>query len=212
MNNLLALLEKYQTQNIIAVIALILAYLAYRKSVIDEYRSWLDLAKSFQHELNYAKYWIGNSYEKMMSIDWSNPSRFVYPLTAEAAKALIWKGHPPKRIFPDDFFDKLAIYNERIQAFNHFLMIQGINYVVAEVDNKNEKISEKAKHINYIIHNDLIGSQDNYHLHNLYNYFSCQLKMIEKADLLLIPWYFKYPERIVLATIFIYIIVDYFIQ
>jgi len=60
MSYLLNVLDELQTQNIIAITALILAYLAYRKSIVDEYRSWLDLGKAFQHELNYAKHWINN--------------------------------------------------------------------------------------------------------------------------------------------------------
>ena len=205
---LLEILAKYQTQNIIATTALIFAYLAYRKSILDEYRSWLDLAKSFQHELNYARHWIGNSYENVIGLEWANPSKLVYPLTAEAAKALIWKGHPPKGIFSDDFFDKLAIYNERIQAFNHFVTIQGINYAMSDFANKNEKSLE----INKIVHNGLIGSNDETHLHYLYNFFRCELKIIEKTDLSIIPWYFKHPKQIIFATVAIYVIADYFIQ
>lgn len=212
MIHLLNVLEKLQTQNVIAITALILAYLAYRKSIVDEYRSWLDLGKAFKHELNYAKNWIGSSYNKSTNFDWTKPSKFVYPLTDESAKALIYKGHPPKGIFSDEFFDKLAIYNERIEAFNHFLNIQGLNYITSKFETDDEGEKNKTNHINSIIHNELIGDNGEYHLHHLYEYFQCELKIIEKAKLLMLPWYFKYPKIIIIATFFIYFVIDYFIS
>lgn len=211
MNYLLTFLEKLQAQNIIAVFALALAYLVYRKSKVDEYRSWIDLAKSFQHELSYAKHWIGGSYNNSINLDWLKPSKLVYPLTDESVKALIWKGHPPKGIFSDDFFDKLAIYNERIEAFNHLLKIQGLNYASCKFETDDEGEKQKTNHINSIIHNDLIGNNGDYHLHSLYEYFKCELKMIDQNGISAIPWYFRYPKTIILLTFVVYMVIDYFI-
>jgi hypothetical protein len=205
------ILADFSIGDLVAVLALILAYLAYRKSVMDEYESWLDLAKSFQHELNYAKHWIGSSYNKSTNYEWVKPSKFVYPLTDEAAKALIWKGHPPQGIFSDNFFDKLAIYNERVQAFNHFLNIQGLNYIASEFETKNEGVKSKTNHINSIIHNELIGDNGEYHLHNLYEYFNCELGMIRKNYLSIIPWYLKFPKFVIFSAVIILLIIRYFV-
>ncbi len=210
---MLNFVNKFETQNIVAVVALVLAYLAYRKSVIDEYKSWLDLAKSFQHELKYAKEWIGNSYKNIDNKGWVNPSSMVYPLTSEAAKALIWKGHPPRSLFSDEFFDKLAIYNERVQAFNHFLTAQAINYVLHGIyDEKSKLYNEKTNHINKIIHNGLIGSTGEYDLHSHYEYFRCELRIIENTGLSKIPWYFKNPIVMISLLLILYLTLDYFLQ
>lgn len=212
MNYLFTILGKLQTQNIIAITALILAYLAYRKSIMDEYRSWLDLFKAFKHELNYAKNWIGNSYNNSTNYEWTKPSKFVYPLTDETVKALIWKGHPPKGLFSDEFFDKLSIYNERIEAFNHFLNIQGLNYASTKFETEDEGEKCKTNHINSIIHNEFIGDNGEYHLHHLHEYFQCELKIIERFGLAMLPWYSKYPKIIIIVTVIIYLVVDYFVS
>lgn len=215
--NFFLIFEKYQTQNIIATIALILAYLAYRKSIIDEYKSWLDLAKSFHSELKYAKEWLGCTYNGSIEEGWLDPSKIVYPLTSESARAMIWKGNPPKGLFPEGFFDKLTLFNERIQAFNHMLLLQGVNFIKSEYeDNKgiipDKSSKERAKHINTIIHNHLIGNQNEFHLHNHYEYFVCELKSILKTDLNILPWYYKRPTLIVFSTLIFYLFIDYLIQ
>ncbi|HEY0220737.1 MAG TPA: hypothetical protein VGC58_00765 [Candidatus Paceibacterota bacterium] len=210
------ILSKYQTQNIIAIFALIFAYYAYRKSIIYDYQSWLDLAKSFQSELNYAKGWIGNSYSNDFEKDWRDPTKIVYPLTSEAVKAMIHKGHPPKNLFSKDFFEKLALYNERIEAFNHILNIQGMNFLNSDMYNKKEELDvfqSKAEYINKIIHKELISDKNNPNgLHYLYNYFSHELRDIGEKETSIVPWYFRYHEFILIAVIVFYLILDIFIQ
>ena len=204
-------LSNYETQNIIAIVALILAYLAYRKSITNEYKEWVDLAKSFRSELSYAKEWIGNSYNGTFLKDWEDPSKIIFPLTAEAVKALIQRGHPPTGLFPDDFFDKLTKYNERINAFNHLLFMQGMNYVMYDKEKYDESI-EKATHINNTIHNHLIGNEGEFHLHDDFEYFCCELNRIENCYTTLIPWYFRYPKLIIVCSLIIYIFADFWIN
>lgn len=201
-------LQHYDAQNVIAFVALVLAYLAYKKSIIDEYKSWLDLSKSFQRELNIAKEWIGSSYKDNILPKWDDPSKFVYPLTSEAAKAMIWKGHPPKNIFSEKFIDSLSWYNERIQAFNFILMQQGQNYVVNQ---SKKKASDKSIWINNVIHNDLIGSDKEWHLNHLYHYLECELKTISERGLSNIPWYLKYSNIILSISVFVFLTLDFYI-
>ncbi len=127
---------------------------------------------------------------------------------------MISKGHPPKGLFPADFFDKLTIFNERIQAFNHLLVIQGINYAVSRAKNaEKDEFAKKAEHINNVIHNYLIGSNGEYDLHNLYSYFQCELKIIINKGLSEIPWYYKnfWSWFLVFVGIAFYLLSDYVI-
>ncbi len=199
-------ISRLETQNLIAFIALVLAYLAYRKTLIDEYKSWIDLIESLRHELNYAKDWIGGCYKGDILKEWEDPSKIVYPLTSESAKALIWKGHPPKDMFPGVFFDKLTIFNERIQAFNHILFIQGFNFITNPSGKKGKNC---AKHINNILHNHLIGSDGEFHLHNLYNYLVIETRVISEIGLNKVAWYIKSPGIIITISTLFYLLVDY---
>jgi len=208
-------LSRYEAQNIIAVFALIFAYLAYRKSIVDGYKGWIDLAKSFRAELEYARSWIGASYNNTCDKDWSNPGKIVYPITADTAKAIIQKGHPPKGLFSGDFLKWIVRYNERVLAFNEMLKSQKMNYVLAqfcnsEKNNFDEQSKEKAKNINKIIHNKLIGNNgDESSLHSCYQYFSSELKNIEDRLVKITPWYFQYPIFVVGFFVLFYFILDY---
>lgn len=195
-------MSHYEAQNLIGYIALILGYLVYRKSIIDEYKSWIDLAKTFKNELNYAKAWIGTGYNKSHP-DANDPSKIVYPLTSECAKAFIARGHPPESLFSNEFMDKVVLYNERVQAFNHVLNMQSSNYVINTVTAR-----EKAKYINDIIHPNLLGKKDPWSLYNLYNYFDEELKVIFKKGIL-VPWYVNRSKLIIILSFVAYLLIDY---
>ena len=204
---IIEIFKPYEAQNFIAYIALVLAYIAYRKSVLDNLKSWIDLIKSFKSELSYASSWIGNSYSSL-DPNWSNPSKIVYPLTFESVKAIIQKGHPPSEIIDEDFLDKVAIFNERVKAFNHILLGQIENYV----NNSDPKqAQEKAKYLNETIHLQLIGNQQTETLFWLYLYFREKIAVIMAAWKEKIPFYIKHPKIIIALSFIFYLIVDFFI-
>ena len=205
MNNIF---NRYEAQNLIAFIALILAYLAYRKSIIDEFKNWINIVKSFLSELNYAASWIGNSYSYKDS-NWSNPTKIVYPLTFESVKALIQKGHPPFEIIKIHFFNNLAILNERIQAFNHILVFQVENYTNNKLNDQETK--NKAQYLNEILHLQFIGDQNNKALFWLHQYFEKEISIILETWENKIPFYFKYPKLIIFLGLVSYLIIDYVI-
>jgi hypothetical protein len=201
-------LNHYEAQNLIAFIALILAYLAYRKSIVDEFKNWINLIKSFLSELNYASSWIGNSYSSK-DPNWSNPTKIVYPLTFESVKALIQKGHPPFEIIKNDFFNNLAIFNERIQAFNHILVFQVVNYTCNKLNDQETK--NKAQYLNEILHLNFIGDRTNQALFWLYQYFEREISIILVTWKNKIPFYLKYPKLIVFLGLITYLIIDFII-
>ena len=192
----------YEAQNVLAYIAIVLAYIVYRKSIIDEYKSWIDIIISFKNELDYSKGWISDVYVKPHP-DGRNPKKIVYPLTAVAAQSLIAKGHPPEGLLSEEFLNKTAIYNERIAAFNHVLQMQVFNYVVHE----NEK---KAEYINYIIHNCLISGNDPWNLNKLYEYLKKNIeKVLKKKATDYLPWYLKRNYIILVLSLLTYLCIDW---
>jgi len=53
------LIDTIELQNLLTNIGIILAYLAYTKSIQDKYDSWKALLQSFLDELNTMHAWIG---------------------------------------------------------------------------------------------------------------------------------------------------------
>jgi len=206
--NFINITSHFEAQNLIALIALLLAYLAYRKSIYDDFKNWINLIKSFKSELDYASSWIGNSYASI-SPDWINPSKLVYPLSFESAKAILQKGHPPSEIISQEFLDKLAIFNERVEAFNHLLRGQIINYVL---NNPNEKLSkDRALFLNQGIHLQLIGNNQTQTLFFLYKYFEKEVSIILETWQNKIPWYIKNTFLVFLLSLGIYLLIDFYL-
>jgi len=199
--------SRLEGQNLIAFIALFLAYLAYRKSIYDEFKSWIDLIKSFKSELDYASAWIGNSYSSAHA-DWYDPSKLVYPLTFESVKAILQKGRPPFFI-GEEFLKKLAIFNERIHAFNHLLNAQINNYIFN--DSNKQLTKEKAFFINKVIHLQLIGNLNTGTLYFFHRYFDKEVSVILSIWKYKIPWHIKYPFLVFFISFFIYVIIDFYL-
>jgi len=202
------IISHFEAQNLIAFIALFLAYLAYRKSVYDEFKNWINLIKSFKSELDYASSWIGNSYT---SIDpnWMQSSKLVYPLSFESAKAILQKGHPPSEIISQEFLNKLAIFNERIEGFNHLLSGQIVNY--AFNDPNKQLTKDKAFFLNEAIHLQLIGNSQTGTLYSLHRYFEKEVSFILATWKYKIPWYIKNPLLVFLLSLFFYFLIDFYL-
>jgi len=206
--NFIETISRFEAQNFIAFIALFLAYLAYRKSIYDEFKNWINLIKSFKSELDYASFWIGNSYT---SIDpnWMQSSKLVYPLSFESAKAILQKGYPPSEIISQEFLDKLAIFNERIEAFNHLLRGQIFNYTF---NNPSKQITkDKALFLNQAIHLQLIGNAQTGTLYSLHRFFEKEVSLILATWKYKIPWHIKNPFGVFILSLFLYFIIDFYL-
>lgn len=207
--NINFVVSHYDAGNLIGFVALTLVYLAYRKSVYSEFKSWVDLLKSFRAELHYASSWIGNAYShSQANPTWTNPSKIVFPLSFESAKALLQKGHPPRRIVSRDFLNKLAIFNERVKAFNHLLWGQLANYVINASNKKST--GKKTNFLNRVIHAQLIGSiRDDTSLYSLYNYFIKEIKVTLNMWESKIPWYLRQSFLVISLGFLAYLFIDF---
>jgi len=113
------LIDTIELQNILTNIGIILAYLAYTKSIQDKYDSWKALLQSFLDELNTMHAWIGGEYkENDYDKNFFNPNKQVFKLTTITAEEIVRKGINDIKIISDKYRDKLALFIERITAFN----------------------------------------------------------------------------------------------
>lgn len=111
--------DNYSIVNILTFLAFIFAYLAYAKSIEDKYDSRRSLLKSFLDEINTMQVWLGNEYkDNDYDKHFYNPSKQVFKLTTVAAEEIVRKGINDDRIINRTYRDKLALFIERILAFN----------------------------------------------------------------------------------------------
>lgn len=123
-------------QTILTFLGFFLAYLAYCKSIEDKYDSWKVLIQSFIDEITTAHSWIGGEYkENDYNKNFYNPNKHVFKLTTIAAEEIIRKGIKDLNI-SDKYRDKIALYIERIKAFN-----DSIDYI-SRISTSNPLISQ----------------------------------------------------------------------
>jgi len=121
----LSWLQKISPCDLLGYIALMFAFLAYRKSLRDKYDSWKSLLQSFLDELNEQKYWLQGVYhpdytEKMFY----SPNKIVFKLSFESAKEITKRGISDLTAIEPKVRKMIAIFNERIEAFNSLLDYQ----------------------------------------------------------------------------------------
>ena len=108
-----------------AYIALVLAYYAYRKSVLDKYESWKSLLRSFQQDLSAQKNWFNARYsESYVDKQFINPDKIVYALSFESAKEITRRGIGSLSMISKKLENEIAIFNERVEAFTSLLDYQ----------------------------------------------------------------------------------------
>jgi len=113
------LLNKIELQNLLTYIGIILAYLAYSKVIEDKFDSWKSLLQSFWDELNTMHNWIGGEYkENDYDKNFFNPNKQVFKLTTITAEEITRRGINDINIISKKYRDKLALFIERIAAFN----------------------------------------------------------------------------------------------
>jgi len=111
--------------DLITFAVLILAYLAYRKSILDKYESVKVLVRSLKKELDAQSSWLATRYSR----DYEDKAFFssraiVYKLSFESAKEIARRGIPEDKLFKKNFENNIALFNERIDAFNAMLDYQ----------------------------------------------------------------------------------------
>ena len=121
----LSWLQKISPGDLLGYAALIFVFLAYRKSLRDKYDSWKSLLQSFLDELNEQKSWLGGVYhsncrEKMFY----SPNKIVFKLSFESAKDITRRGISDLKAIEPKVRKMIAIFNERIEAFNSLLDYQ----------------------------------------------------------------------------------------
>ncbi len=118
-------LKALSLQTVMAYIALVLAYYAYRKSVLDKYESWKSLLRSFQQDLSAQKNWFNARYsESYVDKQFINPDKIVYALSFESAKEITRRGIGSLSMISKKLENEIAIFNERVEAFTSLLDYQ----------------------------------------------------------------------------------------
>jgi hypothetical protein len=103
----------------ITFVALILAFLAYSKSIEDKYDSWKVLLKSFWDETHTMHAWLNKEYDKdYYDKDFFNPYKQVFKLKTVAAEEVVKRGIYDIKLVDPIFADKISLFIERITAFN----------------------------------------------------------------------------------------------
>lgn len=117
-------LSSIKSEDLITFIALLLALLAYRKSVLDKYESWRALLQSFLDELASQSSWIGGVYVNNKEKSWFSPERIVFKLSFESAKEIARRGISDSRVISKELYQQISLFNERVEAFNQQLDYQ----------------------------------------------------------------------------------------
>lgn len=113
-----------KTGDLLALVALMLALIAYRKSVLDKYESWKALLQSFLDELNTQSPWIDGVYANAHEKNWFSPNKIVFKLSFESALEISRRGISDSKIISKEMYGKISLFNERVVAFNQQLDYQ----------------------------------------------------------------------------------------
>jgi hypothetical protein len=117
-------LSSIKSADLLTFIALLLALLAYRKSILDRYDSWKALLQSFLDELKSQSSWIGGIYNNTQDKMWYSPNKIVFLLSFESSKEIARRGISDLRIISKELYEKISLFNERVDAFNKMLEYQ----------------------------------------------------------------------------------------
>lgn len=107
--------------NLLTLIALILAFFAYRWSVIRYFDSWKSLFISFKNDLYSQKNWLSTPYSHYSYKEAYDPGKIIFPLSFESLPEIICKGVAEVSGISNEFINQLSLFNERILAFNSLL-------------------------------------------------------------------------------------------
>lgn len=111
----------FEISDLLTLTALILAFLAYRWSVIRYFNSWKSLFISLKNDLDSQKNWLSTSYPNYLYKEVYDPGKIIFPLSFESLPEIIRKGLAEIPGISNDFINQLSLFNERILAFNSVL-------------------------------------------------------------------------------------------
>lgn len=117
------IIQEIESINLLTYLALVLAYLAYIRSVNRNFDSWKSLFVSFKKDLESQSAWLKNEYFKETYKDKNSysPSKIIYPLSFESLPEIIRRGVDELPGISEGFINQLSIFNERVIAFNSAL-------------------------------------------------------------------------------------------
>ena len=110
--------------HLLTFIALLLAYIGYAWSVDRDLKSTEALFLSLKEDLDYFQYWLGkDGYTKSKYKDKNSfcPVKVIFPLSLEVLSEITRRGSVSLPGIPRGFNGHLALFNERIMAFNSAL-------------------------------------------------------------------------------------------
>jgi hypothetical protein len=129
-----------QSTDILTFIGILLAYIAYQKSVVDKYDSWKSLLQSFLVELKAQELWLSGEYAFSQDKMWYSPNKIIYKISFESAKEIIRRGISDSNVITPKLANEIAFFNERVEAFDQLLnyqklTISGNPFLSAELQN-----------------------------------------------------------------------------
>lgn len=136
--------KEIKSADLLTYSALVLAFLAYCRSVNRDLESWKSLLISLRSDLKIQENWLGNNgyfqetYNDKKSF---SPLKIIYPLSFESLPEIIRRGAKELPGVSDKFINWLSLFNERVMAFNSAL--DHIKNLVSNNPVMSEKLNEK---------------------------------------------------------------------
>lgn len=127
--------------SLLALVALLLTFFAYRWSVIRHFNSWKSLFISLKNDLYCQQAWLSTSYPHYSYKEVYDPGKIIYPLSFTSLPQIIGKGVAELPNISNDFINNLSLFNERIIAFNSLL--ENVRQVITANPVLTQKMEEK---------------------------------------------------------------------
>ncbi|GBE17009.1 hypothetical protein BMS3Abin15_00842 [bacterium BMS3Abin15] len=136
-------LREIRSGDLLTYFALLLAYLAYTRSINRSLDSWKSLLISLKNDLKSQKEWLDSEYfeETYKDKNSFDPFKIIFPLSFESLPEIIRRGVAEFSWISDKFINQLSLFNERTIAFNSFL--DHLKKVISANPVMTEKLKDK---------------------------------------------------------------------
>lgn len=148
-------LRNITATDLLTFLAIILAYLAYRKTIKDKYDSWESLLFSLKADFKSQEAWLSTEYIKENYKDKTafSPRKIIFPLSFGSVQEIINRGATDIG-FSEEFINKISIFKERVDTFNELLtrqaMMSSTNpYITQKVVDALDKIGACDSSVSY---------------------------------------------------------------
>lgn len=131
-------LKEIKSTDLLTYSALLVALLAYCRSINRDLESWKSLLVSFKNDLKSQGGWLSNEYFEETYKDNMNyyPFKIIFPLSFESLPEIIRRGVAEFQWISDKFINNLSLFNERVVAFNsvldHLKKVIAVNPLMTE--------------------------------------------------------------------------------